>query len=136
MMIKSTIGERIQQLITEFSDGVNSKFAKEIGVNESNIRSYISGTLPKYDVLSIIAEKFAINCEWLLTGKGSMLKNDQPVIAESVLPNSAETNQYFIEKIMSMAEEIGSLKEQIRQLKREKGNSASDATGSAHANVG
>mgnify|MGYP000426009979 CR=1 FL=1 len=59
-------------LIQEFSNGVNSQFAKLIGVNESNIRSYLAGTQPKFDVLSAIAGKLAINCEWLLTGKGKV----------------------------------------------------------------
>ncbi|MBA4500499.1 S24 family peptidase [Bacteroides fragilis] len=74
MKEKSPISGRIQMLINEFCNGKNSLFANRLGVNESNIRSYLSGTLPKFDILSVIAEKFAINCEWLLTGKGEMIK--------------------------------------------------------------
>ena len=74
MDTNTTISERIQALIDAFCNGNNSQFAKSIGVAESNIRSYLSGTQPKFDVLSNIATKFAINCEWLLTGKGDMLK--------------------------------------------------------------
>ena len=83
-------------LIQEFSNGVNSQFAKLIGVNESNIRSYLAGTQPKFDVLSAIAGKLAINCEWLLTGKGNMLKeqeqqNSSPICTDSVNIESAPT---------------------------------------------
>lgn len=79
---KSAISERIQMLITEFCDGKNLPFAKAIGVNESNIRSYIAGTQPRFDVLAAIADKFAINCEWLLTGRGEMTKTNQPTSTE------------------------------------------------------
>lgn len=75
MDTKTSISERIQALIDRFCNGKNSQFAKTIGVAESNIRSYLSGTQPKFDVLSNIAIKFAINCEWLLTGKGDMLNS-------------------------------------------------------------
>ena len=76
MDMNTTISERIQALIDAFCNGKNSQFAKAIGVAESNIRSYLSGTQPKFDVLSNIAIRFAINCEWLLTGSGKMLKED------------------------------------------------------------
>lgn len=64
-------------IIAELCDGKNLQFARAIGVNESNIRSYLAGTQPKYDVLSTIATTFAINCDWLLTGRGSMLKSQE-----------------------------------------------------------
>lgn len=93
---ETIISDRIQMLIQEFSNGVNSQFAKLIGVNESNIRSYLAGTQPKFDVLSAIAGKLAINCEWLLTGKGNMLKeqeqqNSSPICIDSVNIESAPT---------------------------------------------
>lgn len=74
MDTNTSISERIQALIDTFCNGKNSQFAKAIGVAESNIRSYLAGTQPKFDILSNIASKFAISCEWLLTGKGDMLK--------------------------------------------------------------
>lgn len=75
MNTNTSISERIQALINAFCNGKNSQFAKIIGVAESNIRSYLAGTQPKFDILSTIAKTFAINCEWLLTGEGDMLKS-------------------------------------------------------------
>lgn len=46
-----------------------------IGTNEANIRNYLAGKQPKFDTLSAIVEKFEINAEWLLAGKGEMLKS-------------------------------------------------------------
>ena len=53
-----------------------SKFADEIGVQRSSISHILSGrNKPSYDFLSKILNRFSgINAEWLLTGKGSMIK--------------------------------------------------------------
>lgn len=142
---KSAISERIQMLITEFCDGKNLPFAKAIGINESNIRSYIAGTQPRFDVLAAIADKFAINCEWLLTGRGEMLNvqtsalDDKTTLAQkegtgiedkliAIIANKDAT-------IREMAEEIGMLKQTIKQLEREKEELASGVRGSQAANA-
>lgn len=92
---ETTISDRIQMLIQEFSNGVNSQFAKLIGINESNIRSYIAGTQPKFDVLSTIAKNLAVNCEWLLTGKGSMMKDANPSLADLVRTDPTKNINYI-----------------------------------------
>ncbi len=134
---KSAISERIQMLITEFCDGKNLPFAKAIGINESNIRSYIAGTQPRFDVLAAIADKFAVNCEWLLTGRGEMTKTNQSTPVEHMqtgyvsknkdkekIDNSQGTSPEIFDKLLStikeqqitikeQAEEIGILKQTI-----------------------
>ena len=121
---KSAISERIQMLITEFCDGKNLPFAKAIGINESNIRSYIAGTQPRFDVLAAIADKFAVNCEWLLTGRGEMTKTNQSTPVE------------HMQTIKEQAEEIGILKQTIVQLKQESAGRVSGAESSTLAGVG
>ena len=157
---KSAISERIQMLITEFCDGKNLPFAKAIGVNESNIRSYIAGTQPRFDVLAAIAEKFAINCEWLLTGRGEMTKTNQPTSTEytqtncvsknkdrEIFDNSQSLPPEIFDKLLStikeqqitikeQAGEIGILKQTIVQLKQESAGRVSDARSSTLAGVG
>lgn len=56
-------------------DGNNSSFARAVGVGEAGVRSYLPGTLPKADVLEKISNNTAISCEWLITGRGNLLKN-------------------------------------------------------------
>ena len=146
---KSAISERIQMLITEFCDGKNLPFAKAIGVNESNIRSYIAGTQPRFDVLAAIADKFAINCEWLLTGRGEMTKTNQPTSTEYTQTSCVSKNKdrEIFDKLLStikeqqmtikeQAEEIGILKQTIVQLKQESAGRVSDARSSTLAGVG
>jgi phage repressor protein C with HTH and peptisase S24 domain len=73
------INFRIISLINTFAGGNNSEFAKMIDVNEANIRSYVKGTEPKFNVIQKIAEKFEINYEWLLLGTGEMEKAQQAI---------------------------------------------------------
>lgn len=157
---KSAISERIQMLITEFCDGKNLPFAKAIGINESNIRSYITGTQPRFDVLAAIADKFAVNCEWLLTGRGEMTKTNQSTPVEHMqtgyvsknkdkekIDNSQGTSPEIFDKLLStikeqqitikeQAEEIGILKQTIVQLKQESAGRVSGAESSTLAGVG
>lgn len=157
---KSAISERIQMLITEFCDGKNLPFAKAIGINESNIRSYIAGTQPRFDVLAAIADKFAVNCEWLLTGRGEMTKTNQSTPVEHMqtgyvsknkdkekIDNSQGTPPEIFDKLLStikeqqitikeQAEEIGILKQTIVQLKQESAGRVSGAGSSTLAGVG
>ena len=76
----TNINLRIKQLVDHFSFGNNSDFGKKIGINEANVRNYINNTEPKFNILEKIATNFEVNFEWLLTGKGEMLK--EPTITE------------------------------------------------------
>ena len=71
------ISSRIEELVRQFCRGNNSEFARIIGTSEANIRNYIAGTQPRFEVLRAIAENFDIDCQWLLTGKGKMLANEE-----------------------------------------------------------
>lgn len=74
------ISSRIRALVDYFCEGNKSDFARLIGTNEANIRNYLAGKQPKFDTLSAMVEKFEINAEWLLTGKGEMLKGSVPAV--------------------------------------------------------
>ncbi|WP_302536094.1 transcriptional regulator [Phocaeicola coprophilus] len=131
-----------------------SAFEKSIGVANGYVNS-ISKSIG-IDKVSLILEKYPnINIEWLLTGKGDMLKTKHTL--ESCMPdNESISNKEaakqnfstsFIDKLFAIindkentireqAEEIGRLKEQIRQMNLEKGKHVSDASISGTANVG
>lgn len=63
--------DRLKFLILTKYAGNNSKLAKELGVNEAKIRSYLKGTLPKIDFLEKLYDILDINLEWIIKGKGS-----------------------------------------------------------------
>ena len=135
--------------IKEFMDykSLNSlTLAKELGYNSSEKLSRLfrdGNAKPSYDIIYDISNMFEINVDWLITGRGSMLHTEQQEVQSEVhlVTETDESIVYRMYKekdseVKSLMETIGSLKEQIRQLKREKENSASDAPDSTHANAG
>lgn len=81
----SSIYTRIKELVDYFCEGNNSKFAALVGSSEANIRNYIAGRQPKFDFISSIAKNLEISYDWLLTGRGSMLKEETtPPMGEQV----------------------------------------------------
>ena len=124
-----SIHDRITQLVNKFGEGKNTVFASIIGSSEANVRGYRASVMPKYDFLEKIARSFDIDLNWLLTGRGSMFR-DNKTSEESKLgytPNATPISpieesiiykMYQEEKAENKAliEEIGGLKERIRQL--------------------
>lgn len=72
-----SIHDRITQLVNEFGGGKNTTFASIIGSSEANVRGYRGTVMPKYDFLEKIARSFDVNLKWLLTGEGSMLRENE-----------------------------------------------------------
>lgn len=66
--------ERLEAIIAHYSDGKPSVFAKMIGVAPSTISSWLSRDTIDYDLLFAKCEK--LSSDWLLTGKGAMLKEE------------------------------------------------------------
>ena len=72
-----SIHDRITQLVNKFGEGKNTVFASIIGSSEANVRGYRASVMPKYDFLEKIARSFDIDLNWLLTGRGSMLRDNK-----------------------------------------------------------
>ncbi|MGV4530471.1 LexA family transcriptional regulator [Ornithobacterium rhinotracheale] len=95
----TSINSRIKHLINTYCNGNNSEFANRVGINEANVRSYLNGTEPKFNVIEKIAKNFDINFEWLIFGKGEVEKpNVQKELYNETITNSITgsiTNQMF-----------------------------------------
>lgn len=141
-----TIHERIKHLVDTKAGGKNTVFAQRLGVSEANIRGYIKKVIPKADVLEKIVISYEVNAMWLLTGLGyESLPNSEPgnpILATEDTNISTFFKQLdpYIQskdaKIIQQAEEIGRLKETIRQLTIEKEKHVSDASTQNIANAG
>ena len=106
--------------------------ANILGTNKAGI-SDIKGGRKKLSIemLRRMKESYhEVNIEWIIMGVGNMY------IKESLNPTGDTNIQVFIEKMSQQAEEIGSLKEQIRQLEKENERLASAAAASGIANAG
>ena len=67
--------ERLEALIAHYSEGKPTRFAKYIGVAPSTISTWLARDSFDYDLLFAKCE--TISPEWLLTGKGNMLKEEE-----------------------------------------------------------
>ncbi len=120
-MEKEGINDNQMTVSAGLSVGVVGKMRKGItkGLNSANIEKILYA----YPNLS---------ATWLLTGVGEMLQSS-PGVPQGA---SDATIDRLLAKITEQAETIGALKEQIKQLQREKGKDVSDVRTSGVANVG
>lgn len=99
----SNVSNRIKEVVAHFCDGNNRKFASIVETGETNIRNYIAGRQPKFEVISSIVSKFEVSCEWILTGKGEMLLTG----GEKILKGSGECEECEkLKKEISMLEQL------------------------------
>jgi phage repressor protein C with HTH and peptisase S24 domain len=76
-----TISERLGELISTLGYNVNS-FSKEIGYSNNNVTigRIIADKekMPSAETMQKISNKFPdVSLDWLITGRGAMLKNEQ-----------------------------------------------------------
>ncbi len=68
----STINQRFNELVELLFEGNNSKTAQELNTNEANIRNYRTKTTPKIEIIKQLHQKFEINYDWIIEGKGNI----------------------------------------------------------------
>ena len=110
--------DRLQEIIN-YSDLNVSSFAKKIGVVDQTIRGIVvqRRNKPGFDILAKILQTFTwVDAEWLITGKGEMIKQKTTTKTENS-PSLAELIQYLREKTelkvkFEMAKKINIQKEE------------------------
>jgi phage repressor protein C with HTH and peptisase S24 domain len=82
-----SISERIKDLYQYFGAGNLSAFARQVGVSAQAIRDLMKGEKggPSWPVLQNLLQAFpAISTDWLLLGRGEMLKSSAPANTSAV----------------------------------------------------
>lgn len=142
-MIKNlNINERILQIIVNQYNNNQKKFAESINYSAQVVFNIVSGrkTNPSFEVLSaIISTNDDINSEWLLTGKGSMLKSDVafPVMSKdpidaSIVAILQKENDMQSKIIDGLEFKIDTLEKEIFNLKIESTISVQKGTVELH----
>ena len=67
--------DRLLSLIDHYSGGNKSEFARMIGVSPQAVNTWI--TRNTFDIDIIYAKCLNVSPDWLLTGKGNMLKEEE-----------------------------------------------------------
>lgn len=112
------VNDRILYLIDSQLGGNKKKFAERIGFAPQVVFNIVSGrkSKPSFDVLEAIISSFdEISPEWLLTGKGAMLRDQSaPEVAP---PPSEPAFPGLIEKIQELSVKVGRLEAENEHLR-------------------
>lgn len=134
--------EALEYLISSGLVSNNKDFAIKIGISTSMITEICKGrsNVGSTALQNIVLAFPTINALWLLTGIGSMLQKEEEQVPQSIGPTMEDSiyyNMYKEEKAENkvLIEEIGALKERIKQLEGELKKPASDAPNSNIANA-
>lgn len=112
--MQNTFYDRLLQIMNYLNVDSFRGFAKKIDISYSKFQSYQRGSQPGIDVLDKIISIYPeVNAEWLVTGKGKMLK-------ESDI-NSDDDIDILTEVITNQKQEISDLKTQIREKDKQLG---------------
>ena len=94
-MNTNNVSYRLTQIIEHFADGNEKRFAESIGVKPAVINNYTKGkqqSKPGFEVLHKIIEAYPeVNIEWLLNGKGEMLKGRKKGVTEKIIVATQDT---------------------------------------------
>lgn len=124
----TTIKERLYS-IAEFEGLSVRAFEERCGLGRGNISNMAPGGAIGSDKLTKIIDAFPdIDLNWILTGI-----EQKNVMSTDIWEG---TNEKLLEKVIKQAEEIGQLKEQIRQLELRLGKDAANVNTAITANVG
>lgn len=103
-----SVQERIRKIADDLFNGNISAFCRAVDVKQPTMNTILGErqSKPSYDVLSNIvnAEALNISAQWLLTGKGEMLKSSSskeesaPITSERLL-SIIESQQRTIENL-------------------------------------
>lgn len=114
------IKERVIQLL-ENKGIAKEKFYKKIGVTSANFRGNAKNTpLNSTAIENILSEIPDLNVEWLLTGKGSMLKEDiKSNISQSITGDSNIQSGNDTTITGDCLQQVQELKKKLREKDKE-----------------
>lgn len=162
------VNERVKMLVDFYANGSVKRFSEMIHLSSSQKLNRVfnldkrNNEYPEVssDILLSIANMFVdLSIEWLLTGRGEMIKTNQPTSERHIQTNDVSKNKdkeklddnkgfspEIFDKLLStikeqqmiikeQAEEIGILKQTIVQLKQESTGHVSGADNSTIADA-
>ena len=97
--------KRLQALIDYYDNGNKSQFAKRLGITAQGLSTWISRN--SFDIETIFSKCENISAEWLLTGKGDMLKPASTNVGSTIATPPDDTDQ---PKAMPLANVLGNIK--------------------------
>lgn len=93
MTNKTTINQRMLQIVEVKFDGNKAAFAKAVGIPPTSISNYFKqhSAIPSAEILEKIVNALNVNAYWLLTGQGEMSVPNQVEHSNSNTPRMKVT---------------------------------------------
>lgn len=120
--MKNQVNERLRLLIKSNSR-TQKKFCETIDISEASLKSiFYNNHNPNAEVLIKIATSFPqCSINWLLTGKGEMLKDGQASAEVAPKPNESELIAYLKSQIKELKTENEDLRLKNERLSEQNG---------------
>jgi len=116
----SSIKERILQFI-EYKGIAKTDFCKKTGISYANMKGKsLFSEIGGGQIGEIISTFPQISAEWLLTGKGEMLKSDSLEVKKEVISSAEERVDRLLSIIESQQEVIKNLSEALIEADAQK----------------
>lgn len=117
-----SVNQRIKDVIDYYCHSNEMAFSKEIGVSQPRINRLFnidkrSGKypLPSFEIIQSVINMFVdISPEWLIVGKGEMIKKNS--IIEKAEP---EELNYYKNKVMELQDKVSRLQDRIIKMQDE-----------------
>ena len=102
MQIES-INERIRYIAEQLYNSNINELCRAIGVKQATMSNIVAGRMskPSFEVINAIIENTPIDAYWLITGKGTSIKE---VNTSTETINVSPTNNHYIECIQNLSE--------------------------------
>jgi len=112
--VESTINERIA-IVADLKSKTQEEFAKSIKLSKTGCSNLLLGkSQPSLNTIQTIVNKYNINANWLLTGKGTMYNEIENKV-EGIVSDAGVGYMKSGEYIRELKAEIENLKYMLRQ---------------------
>ena len=112
--MESTINERIA-IVADLKSKTQEEFAKSIKLSKTGCSNLLLGkSQPSLNTIQTIVNKYNINANWLLTGKGTMYNEIENKV-EGIVSDAGVGYMKSGEYIRELKAEIENLKYMLRQ---------------------
>lgn len=113
---QKSVQQRIESL-KDLKKMNQSEFAKALGIQQSDLSSYLSGKKKiGITLINRICLEFSINKEWLQTGKGDVYQPESTEKMPDLIQYLEKELEKKDQKIAELNQEIGCLRTTIKQL--------------------
>jgi hypothetical protein len=122
--METTVNDRLNLLVDTFENGKKARFARAIGLSAQGAQSMLTGrqSEPGYQVLVQILNAYPqVSMEWLIFGRGEMLKGQQPEGADQNHGAAVVAESETLLKLAVAEERLRATQEQLEEKKQENG---------------